>query len=70
MKYHVWVGMVDTDGKILGSRGLDARVVFPLSTKFWASKRISKQESNINRYKNDYRIFIKHKHKTPYCLPC
>ena len=30
--------MVDTDGKIFGSRSLDARAAFPLSTEFLASK--------------------------------
>ena len=40
MKYHVYIGMVDTVGKIFGSRSLDARAAFPLSTEFLASKDI------------------------------
>ena len=33
-KYHMWVGMVDTNGKNIWLGDLDAREVFPLSTVF------------------------------------
>src|SRR5664279_3132712 len=39
--------------KMFGSRVLDARAVFPLSTEFRASKGF-KQTCNGNRYKNNY----------------
>ena len=37
--------MVDTTGKIFGSRILDARAAFPLSTEFLASKRYQRKQA-------------------------
>ena len=39
--------MVDTAGKIFGSRSLDARGAFPLNTEFWASKGYQRKQATV-----------------------
>jgi hypothetical protein len=61
--------MVDTNGMEFGSRCLDAREAFPLSTRFGLA-RLFEENTSMNRYsKTHTRTYCKH-YKALHCLPC
>ena len=68
-KYHI-VGSYGGHKCIgFGSKFLDAREAFPLTTRLWLA-RLFEANTSINRYNKTYtRTYRKH-YKTLHCLPC